>query len=646
MLSLPYAASIAQPDHSLERVRAISNPATLGTRSPPKHAGTLLAPQGAEANLADAVQLDLAIRYIKSKIWNPARKRFDQVSLRGYQGPQTDPLLPYVAPTIEVAPGDTVRVQLNNNLPQEDSCDSWPEDKLNVPHCFNGTNLHTHGLWVSPAGNSDNVLLKIKPGVSFQYEYNIPSTHPAGTYWYHPHLHGSTALQVASGMAGALIVRGNRAPTDSTNGDLDVLLKPTSKQTFKERLFVFQQIHYACRGKDGEIKKDAAGAWACDKGDVGGIEKYDQFGPENWRDSGRFTSVNGNVLGTIYEASSGQIERWRLIHAGVQDTIKMEIRRVPYPLPAELTAAEFDHEDYTEKYCSGAAIPFHLVAADGLTLGKAQKRKSVVLQPGYRWDALITFPRPGKYCVIDAEAPPSGTVNRNASSRQLLGMVDVGKGQNVSELDAFLTAALKDAASQNLPRKAAAKVRRELSGDLSLESFVAHRDIEASEVTGTEAMTFNIDVNTSPVEFQVNGTPYDPSQFRVLTLGQVDEWSLRSTFASHPFHIHVNPFQIVSITDPNGKDVSELSAIDDAGGAIDTQYSGLKGLWKDTLWIKNLYADPDKPESGQYKITVRTRYERYIGDFVLHCHILDHEDQGMMQNVRISLPGVSGFGHH
>ena len=66
---------------------------------------------------------------------------------------------------------------------------------------------------MNPAGNGDNVLLSINPGVSFQYEYNNAPDHPAGTFWYHPHRHGSTALQVSSGMAGALIVRGDRPPT-------------------------------------------------------------------------------------------------------------------------------------------------------------------------------------------------------------------------------------------------------------------------------------------------------------------------------------------------------------------------------------------------------------------------------------------------
>jgi L-ascorbate oxidase len=73
----------------------------------------------------------------------------------------------------------------------------------------------------------------------------------------------------------------------------------------------------------------------------------------------------------------------------------------------------------------------------------------------------------------------------------------------------------------------------------------------------------------------------------------------------------------------------------------------LKGVWKDTLWVKNLISSDNLP--GQYTLVVRTRYQRYIGDFVLHCHILDHEDQGMMQNVRIALPdgkGNTSQSHH
>jgi FtsP/CotA-like multicopper oxidase with cupredoxin domain len=76
-------------------------------------------------------------------------------------------------------------------------------------------------------------------------------------------------------------------------------------------------------------------------------------------------------------------------------------------------------------------------------------------------------------------------------------------------------------------------------------------------------------------------------------------------------------------------------------------------VWKDTLWIKSLIGSETcstNPKSGIYTVVVRTRYQRYIGEYVLHCHILDHEDQGMMQNVSIGLPNGQGggatTGHH
>ena len=85
---------------------------------------------------------------------------------------------------------------LHNKLPADPSCTAQGMAIRTIPHCFNGTNLHSHGLWISPTGNSDNVLLSINPGVDFEYIYNLPPDHPAGTFWYHSHRHGSTALQV------------------------------------------------------------------------------------------------------------------------------------------------------------------------------------------------------------------------------------------------------------------------------------------------------------------------------------------------------------------------------------------------------------------------------------------------------------------
>lgn len=95
----------------------------------------------------------------------------------------------YPGPTLRVCPGDTLRIKLINDTKQP-------------------TNLHVHGMHVSPSGNSDNVLLDIPPGGTQQYEYKIPLDQTPGTYWYHPHRHEYTETQVWSGMAGALIVDG------------------------------------------------------------------------------------------------------------------------------------------------------------------------------------------------------------------------------------------------------------------------------------------------------------------------------------------------------------------------------------------------------------------------------------------------------
>jgi FtsP/CotA-like multicopper oxidase with cupredoxin domain len=133
--------------------------------------------------------------------------------------------------------------------------------------------------------------------------------------------------------------------------------------------------------------------------------------------------------------------------------------------------------------------------------------------------------------------------------------------------------------------------------------------------------------------FLVDGVAYDSTKSRDLVLGNVEECKLTSLAGSHPFHIHVNPFQVSRILDDEtGIDVS-------VPGSSDSDYAATKGTWKDTLLVKQ-----------GFTAYVRTRYERYIGEYVLHCHILDHEDQGMMQNVRVLLPdghggGVSN-GHH
>lgn len=645
--------------------RVVSNPRTLGVETPSNvtalKAINLVTP-ATTAKTADR-RLDLKIVYTEGQLFNPATQTYDKVHLRSYNGTDVSSTAPYVAPTIEARPGDTVRVTLDNELPADPSC-ILTGGPINTPHCFNGTNLHSHGLWVSPSGNSDNVLLSINPGVKFEYEYNIPRDHPAGTFWYHSHRHGSTALQVSSGMAGAIIIRGDRFPTASANGDLDTLLYKGGKP-MPDKVLVFQQIQDGCLDAAGNIKVKTVNnqvvAWVCDKGDTGVIETYadangNGFGPGTWGQSGRYTSINGQVLATV-EAKAGELARWRMIHAGVRDTISVQFVPMTDAGVAALQGlAAADGDAFRAANCVGAPVPVHIAASDGLTMAKALQATTVTLQPGYRNDLLIVFPKAGNYCMLDAATPPSATVGGAVVGTRLLGKVVVTPGEEVGDIPAFVTAELVAAAQAQMPAAVRAQVIADLRDGLKFTRFIPHPDVTEAEVAGKprQEVLFNIDLTTTPLSFEIGSgdyvpRPYDPTRIdRTLILGQAQEWVLRSEFVSHPFHIHVNPFQVVAILDPNGKDVSLPGAVDDYGGAVDPQYPGLKGVWKDTLWVKSVQKVPGGPYRP-YTLIVRTRYERYIGEYVLHCHILDHEDQGMMQNVEIVLPNGAGgvtHGHH
>ncbi len=108
----------------------------------------------------------------------------------------------YPAPTLQVFPGETLIVHLDNALTgltigdfmdpkymaKDEEVPLYPAQMTSSP-----INLHIHGVHVSPKGNADNVMLHIPPGMSNTYTYHIPKSMPQGAYWYHSHLHTLTA---------------------------------------------------------------------------------------------------------------------------------------------------------------------------------------------------------------------------------------------------------------------------------------------------------------------------------------------------------------------------------------------------------------------------------------------------------------------
>src|SRR3954451_19727766 len=149
VLVIASAASAQAP----VKERVFGNPPVLGQPPAATGAASLLRLPAPGPRVSNERSYNLDIRYVESRLFDPSTGLDQKVRLRGYVGTDTDQERPYIAPTIEVAPGDTVRVTLNNKLPVDPSC-TEPGQATDTPHCFNGTNLHSHGLWVSPTGNS------------------------------------------------------------------------------------------------------------------------------------------------------------------------------------------------------------------------------------------------------------------------------------------------------------------------------------------------------------------------------------------------------------------------------------------------------------------------------------------------------------
>lgn len=483
------------------------------------------------------LEVHLEVRMAPGEVLVDDPPRPQAVNLRRYMSPQVEePGI--VGPTLRVRAGDKIDLFLTNGLPEYQPGVCEGHGGHHALDCLNDTNFHTHGLHISPSRNSDNVLLNIKPQAStVHFEFYIlpatppwidpePGSHYPGTFWYHAHRHGSTAAQVASGMAGALIIEDPEEIPEI--------------QGIRERVFLLQQLAFDA---EGEIKEfdDLRPNWDGADPAVNGPPKY--------------TTINGRVKPRV-AMRPNEVQRWRIIDGSIFEMI-------PFSLVSSTRGPQ----------------ELQLIAIDGITLKGPRSVSALELGPGYRRDVLVKAPaalEPGER--LEVRKDTSGIVfigAERSGSRQILAEVFL-EGEDCAADPACI--------SDLLPP------------DHALPAPLP--DIEAHEVDGENFAIFNIENG----KFTVNGEEFREDhvmeQFR-LKLGEVQEWKLGSDRGDHPFHIHVNAFQVV------GED-------------------GTPGDWHDTLIVG----------TGE-RTLMRTRYERFTGRFVLHCHILNHEDLGMMQLVEI-----------
>ncbi|WDE01839.1 multicopper oxidase domain-containing protein [Thalassomonas actiniarum] len=285
------------------------------------------------------------------------------------------------------------------------------------------------------------------------------------------------------------------------------------------------------------------------------------------------TSVNGQCLPKI-SGEAGDIQRWRFIHAGISATLNLAV------------------------VYEGGKKKLHEFARDGITMNGTQVQENIVLQPGYRSDVLFQFPEcqsyPCEMFLIDEET---------SAASSFLGE---------SEPDSYVAKIVienKAATAMTMPK--ASVFTNPYPFICEPQNFQ-----ECSEKLAVKKVWFANEPKDPNDDSQgtyktVNGGVYPDTPVMDLTLNDKNTWKLwvgdkqEVNGASHPFHIHVNPFQVV---DENGF-----------------------SYWKDTLLVNG--TDNYGEENA---ITVVSRYENFDGEFVLHCHNLDHEDDGMMMKVRIN----------
>jgi FtsP/CotA-like multicopper oxidase with cupredoxin domain len=224
-------------------------------------------------------------------------------------------------------------------------------------------------------------------------------------------------------------------------------------------------------------------------------------------------------------------------------------------------------------------------------------------------------------------------------------------------------------------------------------------DITDKEIKSTKIITFNSKASLAEAQHTVDGKQFDGKIGKVVLVNEAEEWTIVNTTVAdgklgpatpidHPFHIHLNPFQITEVFDPNapltdektGRPVMESDSgkpypkyvFQDAAKKRERQCvinpqdkstwkpcsggSQRKNIWWDVFPIPAAKIATDSNNNpiigtdgqpviigGYFKM--RSRFVDYPGFYVLHCHILAHEDRGMMTVVYVQ-PLSAPFQHH
>jgi len=438
-----------------------------------------------------------------------------------------------------------------------------------------------------------------------------------GTHWYHAHKHGSTTIDASNGMSGAFIIEGQY--------DDDINAVYGTNWTRTQPVLVINQFGVTPNLMTG--------------------------GPTHGQDKGPDFSVNGR-MNPVVKIQPGEVQMWRIVNTSGR----------------------------AGAYFNAPPAGFHWwqLAQDGVQFKRANydasKDRPFLLAAGNRADILIQAPSTGcqgmatscqSSIIVQNEVDPSDLPTANKMSLVTLQMSNVPKVMPVFAPD-----------DKNFP------------ADLA--------DIENKDVQGTKNINFATNGFGLPTKFAkhtINGKQFDGHTGVAVLLNSVEEWTISNSSLgiAHPFHIHINPFQVTQVFDPNAtlpgtttaKYVTDKMAATSASQCFIDPFNltappvhidptthnpttpcdpppptPQPRIWWDVFPIPSglgaVMADGKTPINdpttglqiivpGYFKM--RSRFVDYSGYFVIHCHILAHEDRGMMTVVTVT-PLTTPYSHH
>jgi FtsP/CotA-like multicopper oxidase with cupredoxin domain len=499
------------------------------------------------------------------------------------------------APTLRVKPGDRLVLRLKNEEPEGDPVHTMPVVSRACTKAVMSaasTNVHFHGLSVPPVCHQDDVLnTYIQPGDHpFEYRMRIPENEPPGLYWYHPHIHGLSKAQVLGGASGALIVEGIERASPALAG-------------LAERVFVI---------RDGELLNAQAQPVQTDsmppplvmRDAEGDILNTGSGGGKPAKDlSINFVPVAyPEYIPAVIKLGPGEKQLWRILNASAITYLDLQ-----YLVDNQLQA-------------------LGVVGLDGVPVAVAGEGNKPILwqahalvPPAGRVEILVRGPREGAKASLVTRTVDTGPLGENDPTRPLATVVADPLGAGAPGPEPQSRASSISGRGDDAPRLphldiSPAPLPQSTSPWLRSVSPVRTRHLYFSE------HPHDTSDPRSPTDFFITVEGQEPKLFDpsssvpdiVAHEGDVEDWIIENrTQELHAFHIHQIHFMLLEWN----------------GIPLDEPYL------RDTINVA--YWDGKSAQYPSVKVRMDFRDPGAVGTFVYHCHLLEHEDGGMMGLIRV-----------